>query len=101
MAAAFGGGRDAFVVVVGSKVLEPGVGVGEEVPDDGQDLSADRDHGLLLAPSAGEAAVAGAGEGVGSAGHDRGFAERTSQVAVAVSGGAVALVFPGAGLDPG
>ena len=37
------------VVVVGAEVVVAGVGVGEQVPDDGEDGAADRDDGLQLA----------------------------------------------------
>ena len=66
--ALLGCGVDVAVVVVGAEVVEAGVGVGEQVPDDHQDGAADRDDGLLLAASAGDASVAGAEEGVGPAG---------------------------------
>jgi hypothetical protein len=101
VASLLGCGRNASVVVVSAEVFVSGLGVGEEVPDDDEDGAADCDDGLLLAPSAGEASVTGAEEGVGAAGADGGFAEDAGQVAVAVSGGAVALVLPRAGLDPG
>ena len=83
---------DAGVVVVGAEVVEAGVGVGEQVPDDDQDGAADRDDGLLLAAASGDAPVAFAEEGVGAAGGDGGLAEDPGQVAVAVAGGAVALL---------
>jgi hypothetical protein len=41
--ASFGVGVDVAVVVVGAEVVEPGVGVGEQMPDDHQQGSADRD----------------------------------------------------------
>ena len=85
-------GVDAGVVEVGAEVVEAGVGVGEQVPDDDQDGAADRDDGLLLAAAAGDASVAFAEEGVGPAGGDGGLAEDRGQVAVAVAGGAAALV---------
>ena len=58
-------GVNVAVVVVGSEVVEAGVGVGEQVPDDHQDGAADRDDRLLLPSSTDEASVAGAEEGVG------------------------------------
>ena len=58
-------GAAALVVVVGSEIDELGVGIGQEVPDDGQDGPSDRDDGFLLAPAAGDASVAFAEESVG------------------------------------
>lgn len=40
---------DAVVVEVGAEVVEAGVGVRQQVPDDDQDRAADRDDGLFLA----------------------------------------------------
>ena len=57
--AALGGGVDVSVVVVGAEFVEPGVGVGEQVPDDHQDRAADRDDRLLLAASSGDAVGSG------------------------------------------
>jgi hypothetical protein len=45
-------GADAGVIEVGAQVDEVGVGVGQQVPDDGEDGSADGDDGLLLASTA-------------------------------------------------
>jgi hypothetical protein len=50
--ASFGVGVDVVVVVVGAEVVELGVRVGEQMPDDHQQGSADRDDGFLLASSA-------------------------------------------------
>jgi hypothetical protein len=58
--ASFGLGVDVAVVVIGAELVEAGVGVGEQVPDDHEDRAADRDNGLHLASSAGNAAVASA-----------------------------------------
>src|SRR4051795_4667642 len=97
---------------VRAEVVEVGVGVGEQVPDDGQDRATDRDQGLLGPAAAGQPSItlaeegrdgarardrgllgpAGAGqpsitlaeEGLGAPGADRGLAERAGQVAVAV-----------------
>jgi hypothetical protein len=93
--ASLGEGVDVAVVVVGAELVEASVGVGEEVPDDHQDRSADGDDGFLLSSSSGQASVAGAEEGVGPAGIDRGFAQDAGEVAVPVSGRAVALGFAG------
>jgi hypothetical protein len=84
--ASFGEGVDVSVVVVGAEFVEAGVGVGEQVPDDHQQGPADRDDGLLPAAAAGDAAVAGAEEGVGPARHDRGLAEDAGEVAVPAPG---------------
>src|SRR3954463_5096743 len=53
-------------VEVRAEVVEVGVGVGEQVPDDGQDRAADRDQGLLGPAAAGEASIALAEEGLGA-----------------------------------
>jgi hypothetical protein len=45
---------DAGVVVVGAEVVEVGVGVGEQVPDDDQDGAADRDDRSFLAAAFGD-----------------------------------------------
>ena len=81
----------------------PGSGsrVGEQVPDDDQDGSADGDDRSFLSPPSGDASVAFAEEGVGSAGDGGGLAEDPGQVAVAVPGGAVALLLPAEDLMPG
>jgi hypothetical protein len=55
----------------------------------------------FLPASARDSPVAGAEEGVGAPGHDGSLAEHAGEVSVAVSGRSVALVLPGAGLDPG
>ena len=77
--ASFGVGVDVAVVVVGAELVEAGVGVGEQVPDDHQHGAADRDDGFLFASSAGEASVAGAEEGVGPAGADHGLAQERAR----------------------
>lgn len=63
MAAFLGTGAGATVVVVRTKVVETGSRVCQEVPDDHEFAPADRDDGLLLAASSGDASVAGAEEG--------------------------------------
>jgi hypothetical protein len=80
---------DAGVVEVGAEIVEAGIGVGQQMPDDGQDGAADGDDRCLL-PAAGDAPVAFPEEGVGPAG-DGGLAERLGEVGVAVPGGAAAL----------
>ena len=58
-------GVDTASVVVRAEVVVAGGGVGEQVPDDGEDGAGDRDEGFELAPSFDQAPVAGAEEGVG------------------------------------
>ena len=70
---------DLRVVVVGAEVLVPGVGVGEQVPDDGQDRVADRDDGPALAAAAGQASVAFAEERVGPRDRSDDLAEGAGQ----------------------
>src|SRR5512132_629469 len=52
-------------VVAGAQVVEAGVGVREQVPDDHQDGAAHRHDGPLGAAAAGDAPVALSKEGVG------------------------------------
>ena len=68
-------GSDPGVVEVGAEVLVLRLVVVEQVPDDDQDRTSDRDDRFLLAASAGDPAVALTEEGVGPSGADRGFAE--------------------------
>src|SRR4051812_10300612 len=56
---------DALGVEVGAEVAVAGGGFGEQVPDDDEDRSGDRDEGLQLAAAFDEPAVALAEEGVG------------------------------------
>jgi hypothetical protein len=58
------------LVEVGTQVAVAGPGVGQQVPDDGQDRVADRTQGALLATTSGDAAVALAAEGAGAPGRD-------------------------------
>ena len=81
---AFGAlGAEPGVVEVGAKVLELRVGVKQQLPDDDQDGSADRDQRPFLATTPGDPALALTKEGVGAGGGDGGFAEYAGQVAVA------------------
>src|SRR5215218_8371772 len=48
----------ASVVEAGAEIVEAGVGVGQQVPDDHQDGTADRDDGFLGAAAPGDAPVA-------------------------------------------
>jgi hypothetical protein len=86
-----GVGVGAFVEVVGAEVMEPGLGVLEEVPDDDKDGPSDGDDGTLLASASGDPSVAFAEEGFGPSSDDGGFAENPGEVAVAVPGGTVAF----------
>ena len=83
---------DAGLVVVGSEVDEPGLVVGEQMPDDHQDGPADGDDGFLLAAAVGDPPVPLTQERVGAADPDGGLAERPGQVPVAFAGAAVALL---------
>src|SRR5215216_4005769 len=85
-------GVDAGVVEPGAQVVEAGVGVREQVPDDHQDGAAHRDDGPLGAAPSRDAPVALSQEGVGLAGGHGGLPEHAGQVAVAVPGGALALL---------
>src|SRR6266568_4396866 len=88
---------DMGLVEVGAEVAVVGVGVGEQVPDDGQQRVADGDEGFLLAAPAGQAAVTLAEEGARAGGTCSGFADRAGQPRIASAGGAV-VGFPASGL---
>src|SRR3954451_2980500 len=88
-------GAEPVGIEVRAEVVEVGVGVGEQVPDDGQDRAADRDQGLLGPAAAGQPSIALTEEALGSAGADRGLAEDAGQVAVAVPSAGVALLVSG------
>src|SRR5665647_164533 len=90
---------DAGVVVAGAQVVETGLGIGQEVPGDDQDGTADRDDGFLLASSAGDAPVALSQERVGLGCRHGGLAQGPGQVAVAVTGGPGALLAAGRFFD--
>src|SRR5258705_3094471 len=83
-------GVDAGGVEVGAEIVETCGVLGEQVPDDDQQGSADRDDGFLAATSAGDAPVPFPEEGVGLAGGGRGVAQDPGQVGVAVAGGVLA-----------
>ena len=68
---------DAGVVEAGSKVGVARLGIGEQVPGDDEDGSADGDDGFLLAAAAGDPLVALAEEGAGPGCGDGGLAECT------------------------
>jgi hypothetical protein len=57
---------DAGGVVVGAEVVEAGGGVGQQVPEDDQDGTGDRDEGFELAAAFDQPPVALAEEGVGA-----------------------------------
>src|SRR5262249_61126260 len=99
---AFGAvGAGVRVVVAWAEVVEAGVVIGQEVPDDDEDRASDGDDGFLVAAAAGDAVVALAQEGVGAAGGDGGFAEDPGQVGVAVAGGGGAFLAAGGLLHAG
>lgn len=97
--ALLGLGVDVSGEVVGAEVIEAGLGISEQVPDDDQHGTPDRDDRLLLPATPRDPAVALAEEGIGAAGDGRGLAEDPGEVPVAVAGGPVALVLAGRGLD--
>src|SRR5215218_3364404 len=94
-------GVDAGVVEARAQIVEAGIRVRQQVPDDDQDGAADRDDGLLGAAAAGDAPVALAEEGVGLAGGRGGLAQHPGQVGVAVPGGGLAFLLAGRLLDAG
>ncbi|MFC9767103.1 hypothetical protein [Rhodococcus jostii] len=79
-------GVDAAGVIVGAEVAEAGKRVGEQVPDDDEDGTGDRDQGFELATVFDEASVAFAEEGVGFGGDGGGLAECALEVRVALTG---------------
>ena len=94
-------GAHAGVVEVRAEVAEAGLVVAEEMPNDHQDGSTDRDDGFLLASSSSDSSVAFAEEGVGPSGAGGRFTEDPGEVAVAVPGGPVSFAAAGGFLDPG
>src|SRR6516164_6520994 len=86
----------AGLVVAVAEVGEPGLGAGEQVPDDDQDGTGDGDLGLGLAAAAGDPVVALAEESGGRGGADGGLPEIAAQVTVAPA--FLAIAGPGAGL---
>jgi len=87
--------------VVGSEIVEHGLLVTEQVPDDHEDRAANGDDRAFFAASSGDASVAFAQEGVGPPGDYGRLTQDAGQVAVAVSGRAVALGLTGRGADTG
>lgn len=86
---------DAAGVVFGSEVMEPGERVSEQVPDDDQDGTGDRDQGFEFATAFDDAPVTLAEEGLGARGRGGGLAERTLQIGVALTGATAAGDGPG------
>ena len=82
-------------VVVRSEVVEAGGGIGQQVPDDGEDGAGDRDEGLELASAFDDAPVAFAEEGAGLGCRGGGLAEQALEVRVAFAGLAGAVSGPG------
>ena len=72
------------LVEVGTQIAVAGLGVGQQVPHDGQDRVANRDKGALLATAFGDAAVALAEEGVAAPGGDGDLAEGGGKPRVAL-----------------
>src|SRR4029450_9006632 len=92
-------GAGAGVVEVCTEVVEAGLFIAQEMPDDHQDGSTDRDDGFLLAASSSDPSVAFAEEGVGSSSAAGRFTQHPGGVAAAVPGGSVALCPSGGFLD--
>src|SRR6266496_3666330 len=84
---AFAAQRGEAVMPVGAEVGEAGGGVGEQVPDDGEDGVADGDQGAFLAAAPDDPLVAGGQEGPGPGGGDGGLAEGATEPGVALAGG--------------
>src|SRR3954454_15150136 len=61
-------GAGPVVVELGSEVVEPSLGIRQQVPHDDQDRAADHDDGLLSPTASGDASIAFAEEGVGLGG---------------------------------
>src|SRR5664280_617404 len=89
------------VVVAGAQVVEIDLGIGQQVPGDDQDGTADGHDGLLLPAPSGDAPVTLTKECVGLAGADSGLTQDPGQVAVAVTGGPGALLTSCGLLDAG
>ncbi len=74
---------DPGVVEAGTEIVVADVGLGQQVPDDDEDGTADGHDGAFLAAAFGDAPVAFTEEGVGLAGDDSGLAQRPREVGVA------------------
>ncbi len=88
-------GVDSVGVVVDAEVGETGVGIVEEVPDDLEDATGDRDLSALFASTAGKTPVLLAEKGVGPAGRRGGLTESTFEVAVPFTSATVLGLLPG------
>ena len=84
-------------MVVGAEVVEAGVRVAQQVPDDDEDGTGYGDQGFELAAAFDQASVAFAEEGVGPGRGCGGVAEGTFEVGVAFAG--LAAAGDRAGLD--
>src|SRR5262249_53906548 len=91
----------ALLVVAVAEVVVAGVGVGEQVPDDGEDRVADRDDRASFPATPGEPVVALAEEGVGPGGCGDDLAEGGGEPGVALAGGAALGLAGGAAVDGG
>src|SRR5215472_18053877 len=69
-----------------AQVVEAGIGIGQQMPDDDQQRPADRDDGLLRAAASSDPPVALTEEGLGVTGRDRSLAQHPGQVGIAVPG---------------
>jgi len=87
----------AVGVVVGSEITVTRGRIGEQMPDDDQDRSGDRDEGFEFAASFDQPPVALAEEGAGFGSDRGGLAEHAFEVGVAFTGRASGGF--GAGLD--
>ena len=92
-------GAHPCVADPGAEVNELGFGVGQQVPENGQDESANGDYGFLLPAPSGDASVAFTQKRVGLAGGHGRLAEDPGEVGVAVAGGSGALLAAGGFLD--
>ena len=94
--AAFPGVRvGAAAEVLWPEIMDPGIRILQQVPDDNENATSDSDDGAFLAPPAGDPSVTLTPEGIRSAGHDGGLAQDPGEIAVAAPGRTVALGFPG------
>jgi len=94
-------GSQAVVVEVGPQIVEVGVVVGQQMPDDDQDGTSDRNDGLLLAAVTGDPSITLTQERVGPAGGHCGFTQDPCEVGIAVTGGPGALLATGGLLHAG
>jgi len=76
---------DPGFVVSGPEIAESGVGVGEQMVDDGEYRVAGGDDRLLLAAASGQAPIAGAQEGVGARMRSHDAAQSAGQPGIALA----------------